>query len=291
MPPALAPHRLTESNAMQPLLIVTRAADQAQPWVAALRDAGCTAQALPLLAIEALVNRAPLKRAWSDLALADLVVFVSANAVQGFFAAAPDQPATTWPSTVWAASTGPGTTQALVQAGVPVVQVLEPAPDAPQFDSEALWQRLQPLLSPWLGRRVWVVRGDAGRDWLADTLRQHGAMVQFLCAYRRTEPTPSAQDRALLQRALDQAQAHVWLFSSSQAVLQLQRWAPQADWRHSQAWASHPRIAQTATEIGFGRVDLVRPGVAAAVAKSHAWAQERSPGADPTIPRLQSDRL
>ncbi len=113
-------------------------------------------------------------------------MFVSANAVQGFFAAAGRRP---WPAATRAWSPGPGTTQALVAAGVPAERVDAPPADAAQFDSEALWPVIAPQLQA--GLRVLLVRGagadgrPAGRDWLARQLQQAGARVDTVVAYAR----------------------------------------------------------------------------------------------------------
>jgi uroporphyrinogen-III synthase len=236
-------------------VIVTRPAAQAEGWVAALRAGGLDAQALPLIGIAPAQDPKPVRQAWHQLPLARLVMFVSANAVEQFFAARPDGLA--WPPEVPAASTGPGTTAALRDAGV--LRVEEPAPDAPQFDSEALWARLAAW--PWAGCRVLVVRGEEGRDWLAQRLQAAGAEVSFVSAYRRLPPALGAEQQAVLAGALAQPGAHTWLFSSSEAVGHLQRLAPGVDWQPAHALASHPRIAQAATDAGFGRVDLVPAGV------------------------------
>ena len=78
-----------------------------------------------------------------------------------------------------------------------------------------------------LGR---VVRGEAGRNWLAEALRQHGAQVHFVEAYRRTVPVPSPPQQALLAQALARPERFCWLFSSSEAVGHLPQLAPGADW-------------------------------------------------------------
>ncbi len=141
-------------------------------------------------------------------------MFVSANAVVHFFAAAP--PGRGWPAGVLAGSTGPGTSAALRSAGVPVPLLVEPAADAPKFDSEALWERL--ASRQWAGLSVLVVRGEDGRDWLAETLRERGAAVDFLAAYRRGRPHSAIAEQALLQQSLADPAGHLWLFSSSEAV-------------------------------------------------------------------------
>ena len=234
-------------------LIVTRPAAQALVWVQALQELGVDACALPLLGIEAVDDMAPLQADWQRLDHLALVMFVSANAVQHFFAARP--PGAPWPAQVLAASTGPGTSAALRAAGVPHIE--QPAPAEGQFDSEALWRQLRNR--PWTGRRVLIVRGEEGRSWLADTLRAAGAQVATRVAYRRVAPHLGGAEQALLQAALQHPADHRWLFSSSEAVGQLRSLAAQAQWGTSAALASHPRIAQAAKDIGFGQVETVAP--------------------------------
>jgi uroporphyrinogen-III synthase len=254
-------------------VIVTRPPAQAAAWVDRLNALGVHAQALPLIGIGALDDPAPLLAAWRDLASKALVVFVSANAVQHFFARRPAQ--APWPPQTLAGSTGPGTSAALRAAGVTDQQLVEPAADAPSFDSEALWALL--ALHNWRGRQVLVVRGEDGRDWLAGTLREHGADVGFVAAYRRLPPTVDAAGRALIDAALADPAHHLWLFSSSEAIGHLLSLAPSADWSASRAAASHPRIVQTARGAGFGRVALQPPSPDAVA----AWLQQ--PPAGPSI--------
>ena len=258
--------------------IVTRPAAQAAGWVQALRALGVEAHALPLLAIEPLDDPAPLRAAWATLHERALVMFVSANAVQQFFAQCEGRP---WPGGVRAGSTGPGTSQALRRAGVHESLLDEPAADAPAFDSEALWRRLSPL--DWRGRRVLVVRGTEGRDWLADTLRAAGAQVEFVAAYRRAAPRLDAPAAALLQRALAEPEAHLWLLSSSEALRHLGALAPGADWSRARAAATHPRIAASARAAGFGQVLDVAPTPKAAAALIAELATEDRPA--PGVPR------
>ncbi|MCA0239921.1 MAG: uroporphyrinogen-III synthase [Proteobacteria bacterium] len=229
-------------------VIVTRPIAQAAPWVQALQALGIDAVALPLIAIEP-AERAPIAAAWAHLNGAALAMFVSPNAVQHFFEARP--PGQPWPAATRAGSTGPGTSAALRAAGIDEAQLVEPPPDGP-FDTETLWQRLQ--AEPWQGRRVLIVRGDGGRDWLAQTLRAAGAQVDFVTAYRRRAPR---LDRALVDAALQAPAAHCWHFSSSEAIDHLLAAVPGADWRACRAEATHPRIAERARRAGFGRVGLV----------------------------------
>lgn len=237
-------------------VLVTRPQPQADEWVERLRAAGVDAQALPLLGIAPADDPAPVDAAWAALAGAAapaLVVFVSPNAVASFFDRRPMGVA--WPAKTLAAAPGPGTAAALVARGVANVE--QPAADAAQFDSESLWLRLQ--ARDWRGARAWIVRGEGGRDWLADTLRAAGAEVTFVQAYRRGAPRLDAAERQRLADALAAPREHLWLFSSSEAVGHLRTLAPGADWAAAQAFASHPRIAEAARVLGVGTVHEVRP--------------------------------
>jgi len=254
-------------------LIVTRPRAQAAAWVRELQALGQVASALPLIDIAALDDPTPVRRAWQGLEGFALVMFVSANAVLQFFAGAPA--GARWPAATLAGSTGPGTSNALRAAGVPEGMLVEPAADASAFDSEALWSRLSGR--DWTGRRVLVVRGEEGRDWLAETLRVRGATVDFVAAYRRRPPELAADELALLQQTLTDPTEHLWLFSSSEAVGHLRRLAPAADWSRSAALASHPRIEQAARAAGFRRVDLVAPRPSAVAAAAAAWPGQSAP--------------
>ncbi|GMV45041.1 MAG: uroporphyrinogen III methyltransferase [Pseudomonadota bacterium] len=237
-----------------PRVIVTRPAAQAGAWVDALRALGVDAAALPLIGIEPPAQPERLEAAWAGLTGHALVMFVSANAVQKFFAAARGRP---WPAGLTAGCTGPGTQSALRAAGVPEEAIVAPAAAGSRFDSEALWALL--CARDWRGRSALVVRGEAGRDWLAETLRAAGAEVAFVAAYRRVAPRWGAAERALYAAALAAPRACVWLFSSSEAVRHLATLAPPPAWQAARVLATHPRIAEAARAAGFGQVDLVEP--------------------------------
>jgi len=248
-------------------ILVTRPAAQAEEWVAELKRSGLDAVALPLIDIAAPQDPAAVRQAWIELPSHQLTFFVSPNAVEWFFSARPEHMA--WPPTLQVGSPGPGTSTVLRRCGVPPDLILEPSADAPQFDSEALWDVLQG--QRWAHASVLVVRGDGGRDWLADQLRTAGASVSFVSAYRRVGPRFSAQAHALLRAALAAPEAHVWFFSSSEAVTNLMHLgevqANPVDWSRATAIATHPRIADSAQAAGFGKVLSCRPALDAVVAQ------------------------
>ena len=260
-------------------LLVTRPQPQADAWVERLRADGIDAQALPLLEISAVVDLSALHTAWHDLPRYALAMFVSPNAVSHFFAARPAElSAQGWPPGTRAAATGPGTLQALQMAGVPAALCVAPPADAPRFDSAALWELLRG--ESWSGREVLVLRGDGGRDEFAIDLRAAGAAVHFTQAYHRGPAQPNAIERVRLERAIAEPESHLWWLSSAEAVGYLPQLAAGADWSASQALASHPRIAERARELGFGRVFEASPtldAVRASLAQIDACLQSSPP--------------
>lgn len=267
-------------------VLVTRPLHDAKPWVDAFRARGLQAEALPLIGIGPCTDPAAhqaLLRA-RQLALKPghyrAVMFVSGNAVQYFFAQdqtpAFDAEALLAPDTrAW--TPGPGTKRALLEAGLASLQIDGPSPDAAQFESEALWQNVHGQVRP--GDRVLIVRGTspatapvadnagmpipstqgAGRDWLAARLREAGAEVELLAVYERQLPVWTAQQLDLARQAA--SDGSLWLFSSSEAVANLQQLLPQQQWHSGLALTTHERIASKALSAGFGRVLHSRPSL------------------------------
>lgn len=268
-------------------VIVTRPQAQALLWVQALAGHGIDALAVPLIEIRPLADTSAVCAAWRRIDRCQALMFVSAAAVDHFFAArpahggiatAPDGPR------FWA--TGPGTVAALVHHGVRPDRIDAPGPDSERFDSEALWRvvgaRVQ---ASW---QVMLVRGadrdvsrDApptagagahcgagirgqGRDWLATQLAQCGARVDFVVAYWRAAPAAHALRQALHDHGV--GDGAVWLFTSGQAIAHLQACLAGHDWSRSRAIASHVRIADAARAAGFGVVRESRPALADMVA-------------------------
>lgn len=261
-------------------VLVVRPRVQALAWVDALVALGVPARALPLIEIVPAPEPAPVEAVFACVEeasagdAAPLLVFVSPNAVLGFFGAvaavrAVERLSVAWPAQAWAAATGPGTVAALRECGVPAERIVAPAPTSSQFDSEALWSAIAGW--PWARRPVWIVRGNGGRDWLGQHMRDAGADVRVVQSYGRAAPTLSPAAHALLAEALDAPAHWVWMFSSSEAIDHLQAIAPAARWHAGRALASHPRIAERALALGFGTVTVVAPlvsAVAAALAPS-----------------------
>jgi uroporphyrinogen-III synthase len=248
-------------------VIVTRPEHDAQRWVHDLAAQGFDAQALPLIRVGPVDDPSDVVMAWKQLADYVGVMFVSGNAVTHFFTSKPPiAPVFSAQAAIktraWA--TGPGTTSALLRAGVAPDLMDAPALDAGQFDSEALWQRVGAQVQP--GDRVLIVRGGdapsssgqgSGRDWFANRVTQAGAQADFVVAYQRAAPDFSDEEYALACQAA--SDGSVWLFSSTEAVSNLCAALPGQSWRHARALATHSRIAAAVQKAGFGLVGESRP--------------------------------
>jgi uroporphyrinogen-III synthase len=259
-------------------VVITRPLAQARPLAERVAALGRTVELLPLLEIRPLADTAPLRAALAGLAAPvpdyALAAFVSPNAIDAAFAHI-----TQWPAGVTLAVLGEGSRAALAAHGVTPANahIVSPA-DSAHSDSEHLLQTLD--LAALRGRRVLIVRGESGRELMADGLRAAGAEVSVVAAYRRDVPALTPALSATLQRLL--AQQNDWIVTSSEALRglmllleelggQASRAAPQhaadsdgdstvAKMQRQHLIVPHARIAETAKQFGFTRLTLTGSG-------------------------------
>ncbi|MBJ7313132.1 uroporphyrinogen-III synthase [Rugamonas sp. CCM 8940] len=256
---------------MPDTVVITRPLAQARPLAERVRALGRPVELLPLLEIGELADSGPLRAALAGLADYALVAFVSPNAIDAAFAHIAH-----WPAGVKLAVLGEGSRTALAAHGVTPaeVDIVSPA-DASKSDSEHLLQTLD--LAALRGRRVLIVRGDSGRELMADGLRAAGAVVDVVPAYRRSVPPLTAALRATLRRLL--AQANDWVITSSEALRGLLALLAEMDaadggtektdatqqkyvvmMQQQHLIVPHARIAETANNLGFTRLTLTGSG-------------------------------
>jgi uroporphyrinogen-III synthase len=270
-------------------LVVTRPEPEASAWVAQLNAWGVPALSLPLLVTRSASAHA--QAAWQAAlrSLADLApseqpqawMAVSAPAVRFAHAAA----GALWQPDAWSASgiaawaTGPGTRAAWCSVGWPASHVYAPAADAPQFDSEALWDVVQAHVRQQSRRRpVWLLRGadgtgqPQGRDWLQQQLHGLGVAVVNWPLYERMGCDWTVEADKCVEQALA-AQA-VWCISSSQALEHLLLHLPPdgAARTRLRLLVTHPRMAERAAQLGLApqAVRMCQPQLASV---RRAWAQ------------------
>ena len=250
-------------------VVITRPAQQAGPLAARIAALGWRVTLLPLLEIHALDGEdecAQLQAVLARLTGYDLVAFVSPNAIDCVFAHL-----AAWPPGVPLAVVGEGSKMALAAHGVTAANASITSPfDTARSDSEHLLLALD--LPALRGKRVLIVRGDGGRDYLADGLRAAGAEVEFVTAYRRKVPTLTPALRATLENLLQHN--NDWIITSSEALRGLLALLGEmgdekmavAKMQQQHLIVPHARIAQTAAALGFARVTLTGSGDAGVLA-------------------------
>ncbi len=161
-------------------ILVTRPEAQAEPLCRLLEARGAVAHRLPALRIEPLEEPAVAAASADALVDADLIIFVSANAVRHGAAVL----ARTRGLSL--AAIGPATARSLNEAGQPV-SVLP----AGGFDSERLLA--DPALQRPAGRRIVLVKGEGGRDHLERELAARGASGPTSAVNGRRPATPGPE--------------------------------------------------------------------------------------------------
>ncbi len=177
-------------------VLVTRAADQADELVAALRELGADPVRLPTIRVEAAPDPQGLDGCLGRLGGFDALLFTSANAVRHTLARAQMLGLDVGSSSPRVYCVGPRTADAARAEG------LAPTPLAtPRFDAEGLLEALLRDLEP-RGLSLLLPCSDRARDTLAEGLRAAGATVETPVAYRTVlADAEGPRLRALLREA------------------------------------------------------------------------------------------
>ncbi len=161
------------------VVLVTRPVHQAQHLCALIEAEGGQAIAFPVLEIQDLQDTSAVMRLIQRLDEFDIAIFISANAV--IKAMDLVLPHRDWPSHLQIAVVGARTAEALQEYGLTV----DICPEE-KFNSEALLGL--PEMQDMANKKIVIVRGEGGRELLADTLRQRGADIEYAEVYRRSKP-------------------------------------------------------------------------------------------------------
>ena len=229
-------------------VMVTRPVGQSSGLVQRLAEAGAKPFCFPALAIFP-VDTPALRAELADTEGHDLAIFVSPTAVERGLAAL----GRAWPESVAAAGVGAGTAQALRHAGV--ARIIAPPDGA---DSEHLLAL--PELRNMTGKRVLIVRGEGGRELIADTLVARGAHITHAVCYRRGRPDA---DPAPLHAALAAGELQAVTVMSSETLDHLLVLAGDRGRDVLLAlplFAPHPRVAAHARALGFAEAIATAPG-------------------------------
>lgn len=249
-------------------VLVTRPEPQAAPLARRLAELGARVYRLPAVELRARDDRAAQRASLGPLDRFHWIVFVSANAVR-FGVTMLDER-----RDLRLAAVGPATAAALNHAGFRVALVpsegsgSEPLLASPEFGHVE-------------GQRILIVRGDDGRELLADELTARGAEVSYVAVYerRRARPIPGAVEAVEAEWS---AGAIDVVTATSPELLRSLYEILTPDGRQllarSVLLAGGPRIAATAREIGLSGplVVAAEPDDAALVDALLKWRRHTS---------------
>ncbi len=215
-------------------VLVTRPEAQAKSLSAGLSDLGAHVVSLPVIEVLPIASES-----WADVDIStqDIVIFVSRNAVTSFMAGFDGAMV----ADTQCVAVGAATAQCMFEHGLSVdIQAPPPA------GSESLLA--MPEMQDVAGKQVLIVRGETGRELLAETLIARGATIHYLEVYRRCLPTYDT-DR------IDAALRADWVLVTSVAGLEnLCQIVNNDVIKLKTLLVVSTRIEQVAKELGFQHV-------------------------------------
>ena len=175
----------------QPRVLITRSAHQASELAERLRSLGLEPVLIPTIELAEPSSFAALDAAMAQLASPasgfHWLVFTSANAVEVFHRRWTAGERDRLPPRLSVAAIGPATARALRSAGWRS-DLTPPSAVAESLATALLPHARQPDGNP---NRFLLVRAEAARDYLPETLRAAGAGVAIAAAYRNVIPSSS----------------------------------------------------------------------------------------------------
>lgn len=253
-------------------VLITRPLHQAEELGRLVREHGGEPVVFPTIAIEAL-PMAPGAFTAERLAAFDLVIFVSPNAAR----IAMDHLCSTggWPVALKAAAVGPGTAAELRKRGAREVITGQAG-----FDSESLLAALPASVID--GRRIAIVCGIGGREFLGRELQARGARVERIEIYRRIRPAggmaailPGWRSGAIAATVATSAEIVENLYAMAGAT--------GADCvRETPMFVPHARVAAAARRLGTRQIMVAGVGDQAMVAGLETWFARLRPSPSET---------
>ncbi len=235
-------------------VLITRPVMPASRTAQRLVALGATPYVFPTTVIEAPSDSRALKDALANLSRYHAAIFVSPSAAEMTIAPLGSLPIRL-PDLLQVFAPGHGTAEELILRGVE--DVITPTTT---FDSEGLLALPAFQAKIVKGKRIAIFRGNGGRELLREELTKRGATVDTITAYHRRAPTtpPTGLIELIHAKKLTAISA-----MSSDAVANLVAIMPKAEHAALFAlplYASHERIAETATKAGFRNVIATQAG-------------------------------
>ena len=254
-------------------IVITRARSQAGAFAAALEELGAEVIEFPTIETVPPQSYAPLDRAIREIRKYHWIIFTSVNGVAHFFArwrqsarAAEDF------NGIKIAAIGPETAKSLEAKGLRADLV------PGEFRAEAILEELAP--EEMRGKRVLLPRAAEARDLLPNRLRQWGAEVDVIEAYRTVR---ARSDAGALEGLLRRREVDMVTFTSSSTVANFAGLLADQETRELLSNVAvaciGPITQKTAEELGI-RVDVVSrdytiPGLTKAIVEYFKMQSEK----------------
>lgn len=162
-------------------VLVTRPRKQSAEWLTALQQVGAEPVVFPTLEIETLSLGPQQRDIILNLDQYQVVIVVSANAATLGLEVLSEY-WIQWPVCQQWMAVGPATGEAMANWGLDVLVMQQGGTSETLLDL----QQLQSLD----GQKILILRGQGGRETLAETLTRRGAVVDYLELYHRILPSP-----------------------------------------------------------------------------------------------------
>lgn len=229
-------------------VVLTRPQGKNEELAHALALHGHKVLKLPALEIQTLTTVLPKSYEPAEF---DLLVFVSAQAAISYISAL-EAASLSFPAGIHIATVGAASAAPFYAAGLDEsLTLIHPPASHPLQDSEALWELLYPQLHSY--KRVLIVRGQQGREWLSEQLSAHDKTIVRCSIYERVAARWSSQDAIQLQNDLVKPQSVVFLLTSSESTKaiydNMKRLHLLSAWKQARFVAIHPRIAHCIQEL------------------------------------------
>lgn len=233
-------------------VLVTRPVGQAEELAQAIADAGGRAILFPVIDIVG-KEVGEVANAFAALQRPDIIVFVSRNAATHGLAAIETGNARI-------AVVGPATGAAVEENGTHVHIIPEQGSDSEQL-------LVHPDLQDVDGKTITIVRGENGREKLAEVLRSRGATVNYLPVYQRRLHSPLATELEALEKSWQAGEIDCVTVMSVETLHNLLQLLPPACREllvETPLVAPGTRVIQTAEESIPGVSTVLAPGPQAA---------------------------
>jgi uroporphyrinogen-III synthase len=248
-------------------ILVTRPAGQADTLAASIEARGGAAILFPAIEIAPPTDMAALAQRIAELSAYDFAIFISPTSVECSWPLILERHGG-WPGKVMPAAVGPASARALAGCGVHHVLVAQDGADSESLLALDALKKMQ-------GKRVLIVRGEGGREMLADSLRARGARVDYAECYRRLRPQADPAPLLELWRSGGIAAVTVTSREVFANLVDMLGEAGVPLLQGTPLFAPHARIAEAARTWGVARAVVTPPGDAGLVSALLDWFNPR----------------